>query len=159
MAIPGLLYVPDYIDEATELQLLAAIDAEPWLTALQRRVQHYGYPYDYKARTIDLSMYLGPLPSWAAPLCDRLKADGHMDNPEQLIVNEYEPGQGISAHVDVPTCFGPVVCAISLGSSCVIRMSSTDGTQQEPVMLERRSLLVLRDEARFHWRHEIATNK
>jgi len=27
-------------------------------------VQHYGYRYDYKARTIDHSMRLGELPQW-----------------------------------------------------------------------------------------------
>ena len=29
------------------------MDARPWLSDLKRRVQHYGYKYDYRARAID----------------------------------------------------------------------------------------------------------
>jgi hypothetical protein len=53
MAIEGLNYVAGFIDEPAPILLLAAIDREPWLTDLQRRVQHYGDKYDYKARKID----------------------------------------------------------------------------------------------------------
>src|SRR5690349_21415561 len=101
MAVPGLTYVAGYVTEPDEAALLAAVDAEPWLATLKRRVQHYGYRYDYKARTVDPAMFLGPLPGWAQPLAARLVADGHMRSaPDQLIVNEYQPGQGITAHVD-----------------------------------------------------------
>src|SRR5438552_18393239 len=104
MAVPGLRYLPEFVDASQEQELLAAIDAEPWLADLKRRVQHYGYRYDYKAHKIDPTMYLGTLPAWAAPLVDCLSADGHMAVPDQLIVNEYEPGHGISPHVDCPPC-------------------------------------------------------
>ena len=58
----GLQYIPGFIDEPYEAELLAAIDAQPWLGDLKRRVQHYGYRYDYKNRRVDPSMVLGPLP-------------------------------------------------------------------------------------------------
>lgn len=56
--VTGLLYLPDFITAAEEQELLERIDREPWLTDLKRRVQHYGYKYDYRARAIDLSMCL-----------------------------------------------------------------------------------------------------
>src|SRR3954470_3498496 len=100
MAVPGLTYVAEYVAGPDEAALLAAVDSEPWRGDLKRRGQHYGYRYDYTARTVDPSMYLGPLPAWARPLASRLVADGHLAAaPDQLIVNEYEPGQGINAHV------------------------------------------------------------
>jgi alkylated DNA repair dioxygenase AlkB len=92
--IPGLKYFANYIDDAEEAALLQAIDGEPWRNDLKRRVQHYGWRYDYKARTIDPYAYLGPLPTWTKSLVERLIGEGHMSAPDQLIVNEYAPGQG-----------------------------------------------------------------
>ena len=64
--IQGLRYVPDYLDQEAHERLVEVLDGQPWLGDLSRRVQHYGYRYDYKARKVDASLYLGPLPDWAA---------------------------------------------------------------------------------------------
>jgi alkylated DNA repair dioxygenase AlkB len=160
MAIPGLKYVARYVSELDEAGLLAAVDAEPWLSDLKRRVQHHGYRYDYKARTVDPSMYLGPLPAWAQPLAARLVGEGHMPTPpDQLIVNEYQPGQGITPHVDCVPCFGPVVCSLTLGSQSVMELSAVQGGGAEALLLERGSLLVLAGDARYKWRHAILGRK
>ena len=156
VTVPGLKYVTGYVTARDEAALLAAVDVEPWRGDLKRRVQHYGYRYDYTARTVDRSMHLGPLPEWAQLLAARLVADGHMASaPDQLIVNEYEPGQGINAHVDCVPCFGPVVCSVTLGSQCVMELSPVEGGGTEPLLLERGSLLVLAGDARYKWRHGI----
>lgn len=160
MAVPGLNYVAGFVAGSEEARLLAAVDAAPWLHDLKRRVQHYGYRYDYKARKVDPSMYLGPLPDWVQPLAARLVADGFMAAaPDQLIVNEYEPGQGITPHVDCVPCFGPVVCSLTLGSSCVMELSAVEGDGAESLPLERGSLVVLAGEARYKWRHAIPGRK
>jgi len=160
MEVPGLKYVSGFVTAPDEAPLLAAVDAAPWLSDLKRRVQHYGYRYDYKARRVDPSMYLGPLPDWAHRLADRLMSDGHMPTaPDQLIVNEYEPGQGITAHVDCVPCFGPVICSLSLGSPCLMELSAVEGNRAGSLLLERGSLLVLAGEARFQWRHAIPGRK
>jgi alkylated DNA repair dioxygenase AlkB len=160
MTVPGLKYVAAFVPEPDEAALLDAVDAEPWLADLRRRVQHYGYRYDYKARKVDPSMYLGTLPAWARPLADRLVADGHMAAaPDQLIVNEYEPGQGITPHVDCVPCFGPVVCSVTLGSRCVMELSALKGGGAESLLLEQGSLVVLAGEARYSWRHAIPGRK
>src|SRR5438128_7901460 len=99
--VPGLRYLPGYVSPEEHDSLLARIDASPWRDDLERRVQHYGYRYDYNAHRIDLSMRLGDLPAWAIGIAQRLHVDGLFEEvPDQLIVNEYEPGQGIGAHID-----------------------------------------------------------
>jgi len=156
----GLFYIPDLVSVAEEIALLSAIDAQSWLLDLRRRVQHYGFRYDYKARKLVPSMYLGPLPEWTVFLVDRLVSAGHMpERPDQMIVNEYLPGQGISTHVDCVPCFGPAICSLSLGSQCVMDLTSVDADKKTSVVLERRSALVLADEARYKWRHAIAGRK
>src|SRR5262249_7484922 len=64
-AVKGLRYLADFITPEQQDALVRQIDAQPWLGDLRRRVQHYGYKYDYKARAVDVSMRLGPLPEWA----------------------------------------------------------------------------------------------
>jgi alkylated DNA repair dioxygenase AlkB len=160
MAIEGLNYISKFIDEPTQQILLAAIDREPWLPDLQRRVQHYGYKYDYKARKIDMSMYLGELPMWARSIAQRLLSDGYIqDLPDQMIVNEYEPGQGIAAHVDCIPCFGAIVCSLTLGSHCTMKLIEVNGLGTESLLLECGSLLVLAGAARYEWKHGIPARK
>src|SRR5262249_55263565 len=123
--IPGLRYIPDYIVPKEHDELLAEIDQQIWMTDLKRRVQHYGYRYDYRSRSVDASMFIGPLPVWIAPLARRLRDDGlTLDVPDQLIVNEYTPGQGIASHVDCEPCFGNVIASITFGFGCVMNFSS-----------------------------------
>ena len=158
ITIPGLHYAPEYITPAEEAELIAAVDAEPWLEDLRRRVQHYGYRYDYKARRVDASMYLGPLPAWVESVAARLVTTGDMSAvPDQLIVHEYEPGQGISSHRDCVPCFGETICSVSLGSTCV--MLFEDSENRESLVLERRSLLALRGDARYLWKHSIPARR
>src|SRR5262245_18798831 len=115
--IPGLIYVPEYLNADREQDLIEVIDRQPWLTELKRRVQHYGYRYDYKARQVLPEMYLGPLPDWLQSLADDLHASGRLPHlADQVIINEYQPGQGIAAHVDCVPCFADGIASLSLGS-------------------------------------------
>lgn len=57
--VSGLSYIPDFIDSATESALIKTIDTQPWITELKRRVQHYGWRYDYKARSVTNDLRIG----------------------------------------------------------------------------------------------------
>ena len=116
--IPGLQYFPDFLSSEEQTAIWKSVNASPWLTDLKRRVQHYGYKYDYKARLINYSQKIGELPQWSHFICDRIIENGWMKYPDQLIVNEYQPGQGISAHIDCEPCFEETILSVSLGSVC-----------------------------------------
>src|SRR4051794_35507293 len=123
-AVAGLTLVDGYLDSAAQADLLGTVDAEPWRADLRRRVQHYGWRYDYTRRSVDRDQYLGPLPGWAAAVADRLRRDGHTTRPfNQVIVNEYAPGQGIAPHVDCVPCFDDTIVSISLGSACAFTLA------------------------------------
>jgi alkylated DNA repair dioxygenase AlkB len=160
MDIPGLCYLPDFLDETRERVLISLIDRQPWLTELRRRVQHYGYRYDYKGRQVTAEMYLGPLPDWLQPLGRELNERGLMPYAaDQVIINEYEPGQGIAPHVDCVPCFADTIASLSLGSTCVMEFTSVESRAKVPLFLARRSLVVLSGEARYDWRHAIPARK
>lgn len=159
-AIPGLAYVSEYITPDEEAGLIRTINAQLWITELKRRVQHYGYRYDYKARSVTPESYLGALPEWLSPYANRLRADGFFPvPPDQMIVNEYRPGQGIAPHVDCVPCFTDTIASLSLSSPCVMEFTHTETQQRIPVLLEPRSLVILSGDARYRWQHSIPHRK
>lgn len=156
----GLTYLENYIPENEAYRLVQEIDAALWRTDLKRRVQHYGYRYDYKARQARREDYLGPLPELFLELAERLTTEGHFHAiPDQVIVNEYQPGQGISAHIDCQPCFGETIASVSLLSACVMRFASQTSSQQMELHLQPASLLVLKGDARHIWTHAIPSRK
>ena len=157
VGIPGLGVVEDAIDAAEELRLLRVIELAPWSDELRRRVQHYGWRYDYQGRAA--AAPLGALPEWAAALAERLAAEGtFLRVPDQVIVNEYLPGQGIAAHSD-SAAFGEVVASLSLGSAVTMTLTPSGGGDAREVRLARRSLLVLAGKSRSHFKHGIPPRK
>lgn len=158
--IDGLIYIPNFISKVEALNYIKAINEESWLSDIKRRVQHYGYKYNYKFRAIDYSMFLGPLPKWASSMAERLYSEKYIDViPDQLIINEYESGQGIANHIDCEPCFGDTVISISLGSSCIMDFINVKTKQKIEVLLEPGSLVAIRGDARYKWTHGIAQRK
>jgi alkylated DNA repair dioxygenase AlkB len=152
-AIPGFSYIPDYIKTSEESQLTSAIDAEPWDTTWKRRRQLYGAAYG------DTDGARREIPVWAHGLIQRLHAEGISDWPfDQMLINEYFPGQGISLHRDYEP-FDRTVVSLSLLSPCVMDFCSLEGEHRDSMLLEPRSLLVLSDDARYKWQHGIAARK
>lgn len=151
-SVPGLRYLPGYVTEAEERALVAAIDGMPWNTEWKRRRQPYGAGYGGGGGA-------APVPEWGVRLAGRMLADGVTDRPfDQMLVNEYAPGQGISSHRDYAP-FGRTVVSLSLLSRCVMDFRHAATGRKESLLLESRSLLVLSDEARYDWEHGIAARK
>ncbi|MCB1537618.1 MAG: alpha-ketoglutarate-dependent dioxygenase AlkB [Rhodospirillales bacterium] len=159
-AIDGLHYFPDFLAAEEQIRFIENIDQNSWLNDLKRRVQHYGYKYDYKARGVSRDAYIGPLPGWLKPIAQRLYEQGHFSAvPDQIIVNEYEPGQGISAHVDCIPCFGKTIASLSLGSGAMMQFQNIQTGQKAELYLEEGSLVVLSGPARYEWMHAIPARK
>lgn len=155
--IPGLVYLSEFLNEDEEHRVLRDIDRSPWSEELQRRVQHYGWKYDYKAREIDPSMHIGALPRWARELGQRLVESGLLgETPDQVIVNEYRGDQGISPHTDSRS-FADGIATISLLESW--EMNFRLGRDRRKIRLERRSVLVMHGDARYRWKHELPKRK
>ncbi|MEM6811641.1 MAG: DNA repair protein [Pseudomonadota bacterium] len=112
--IDGLEYHSNFISPEEEQDLIGFIDNQEWLNDLKRRVQHYGYQYDYKAKSISVDSYIGEIPKTFNFLIRRLIERNNIQTaPDQAIINEYVPGQGIAPHVDCVPCFGDIILSIS----------------------------------------------
>ncbi|MCZ7484591.1 alpha-ketoglutarate-dependent dioxygenase AlkB [Rhizobium rhizogenes] len=157
---PGIVYFDGFLSAEEESAVAHRLDTGVWSTELKRRVQHFGYRYDYKARAVTEDAYLGPLPLWLSVVAERLVAEGYCRNsPDQVIANEYIPGKGISAHVDCVPCFDDGIVSISLLSACEMVFRDLRGPATCGVLLQPRSGVLLRDAGRYGWTHEIPARK
>jgi alkylated DNA repair dioxygenase AlkB len=154
--IDGLTIVRDFLSAQQQNRLLDVIDEGRWNAELRRRVQHYGYRYDYSARCVRPASDVPPIPDWARQLTRQIYRTGITRQEfDQLIVNEYLPGQGIAPHVDSTSCFDNEIVSISLGSSCVMTFTDATRAEQIDVLLRPGDLQLIKDEARYGWRHQI----
>lgn len=71
-------------------------------------------------RSVDRSQPAADMPAAVQPVLQRLSAQLHGWVPDQLTVNDYEPGVGLSPHIDTHSAFTgersnacAVACAIS----------------------------------------------
>ncbi|KAJ0960156.1 hypothetical protein J5N97_002075 [Dioscorea zingiberensis] len=151
--VNGLWVCRDFLPESRQGWLLSSIHQEGWF--------HGG---SFNQNLLDLFVRAAcfhagedhPLPLdllWREPFFD------------QLIVNVYEPGEGICAHVDLMR-FDDGIAIVSLESTCVMHFtrckeeSEKEGVEEDPsprvpVLLTPGSLVLLSGEARYLWTHEI----
>ena len=151
--IQGLYLTPYFISPQLESDVIQWLDQQQWSTKLARRTQHYGFIYEYKARTAatPTTPITGPL----LEIANIFEMTGVM-TPQQCIVNEYLADQGISAHIDSHT-FGKRIISVSLNADAV--MTFTRGTEQIDIFLPRLSAIMLEGPARNEWKHEIKKRK
>ncbi|KAI8102345.1 hypothetical protein M9435_005949 [Picochlorum sp. BPE23] len=156
--IPGLIVMHDFITVEEEQELLDLIDGGVWDRLARRRVQHYGAKFSYATRTVDTSSNVPRIPEQMSCLLDRITAQGNIsDTLDQITVNEYPVGVGLSPHVDTHSAFGDAIASLSL-SEGVTMVFRRDG-EQRAVYLPRRSLLVMGGESRWAWEHYIPHRK
>jgi len=157
-----------YYKENIELpSILEELDRREWkkITTSEnsRKIQHYGFTYDYAARKS--SNICEPFPECIAALAQQLKdtcvelgivAEGHEFN--QCIVNDYQPGQGISKHIDIKQ-YGPVIGCFTIGSGAMMTFRIPDTNAQVNCYVKENSLYIMSGDARYKWTHEMASRK
>ncbi|XP_066216850.1 alkylated DNA repair protein alkB homolog 8 [Saccopteryx leptura] len=164
---PGLKIVEEIISSEDEKLLLESVnwtedtDNQNIQKSLKhRRVKHFGYEFHYENNNVDKDKPLhGGLPDACDSILEKWLKEGFIRHkPDQLTVNQYEPGHGIPAHIDTHSAFEDEIISLSLGSEIVMDFKHPDGVTV-PVMLPRRSLLVMTGESRYLWTHGITPRK
>ncbi|XP_025925120.1 alkylated DNA repair protein alkB homolog 8 isoform X5 [Apteryx rowi] len=158
---PGLTVVEKVISPEEERRMLESIDwtededtQNAQKTLKHRRVKHFGYEFCYNSNNVDKDK---PLPGGFPGICNLflekcLKRGYIKHKPDQLTVNQYEPGQGIPPHIDTHSAFEDEIVSLSLGAEIVMDFKHPDG-HTVAIMLPRRSLLVMAGESRYLWTH------
>lgn len=145
------------LTQEEESSLIKLIDAQSWDTTLKRRTQHYGFRYDYTSK--EAAEKVQDIPKWCHFIVARLTEQAVLcEEPDQLIINEYTPGQGIYPHVDDVKSFQDGIVSISLGSPIVMDfVNNRNSSIKKELLLTKRSALCLHRDARYQWRHGITS--
>ena len=158
--LPSLTATSDFVTEAEEQALIAAIDAADlapfrfhgWTG--KRRTASYGWSYDFDAGCLRRG---NSLPSWLLPFRGHAAdfAGLSPDGLVQALLIRYDPGAGIGWHKDRAD-FEHVI-GLSLGAPATMRFRRRRGESFEraTIPLEPRGAYHLRGEARHVWEHSI----
>ena len=161
---PGFLYRNDFITEADERNLLAAIadvafsDFEMRGVVARRRVAFFGQSYD--------QMAAAPLPAFLLPLRATIAQWAAVDAQAfaMALINEYRPGSPIGWHRDAPQY--DIVAGVSLLSACRMKFrpyrspaspapKSSRRSASSEIELARRSAYLMTQESRATYEHHI----
>jgi alkylated DNA repair protein alkB family protein 8 len=157
-AVPGLLLYPDFISTSMEEELIHEIDSQTWVVDYDRRLQYYGYRNELEA-PYSLIRFPVPMPPLIYKLSEDLVQQKIVSvQPDQVINNEYVPGEGLRPHKD-RNYFENQICGVSLGSGCIMRYIKISGGDVVDVEVPRRSVYVIQDDARYKWNHSIPPRK
>lgn len=156
--VPGLLLYPDFISISMEEALIHEIDSQIWAVDYDRRLQYYGYRNELEA-PYDLIRFPVAMPSLIYQLSQSLVEQKIVSiQPDQVIINEYAPGEGLRPHKD-RNYFENQICGVNLGSSCIMRFIEISGKGVIDVGMPRRSVYVMQDDARYKWNHSMPPRK
>lgn len=141
IVVPGLTLIENFIHPDEESAILGQFDSDAkWECGINRRVQHYGYRFNYQTLQLDASIDLPTIPPSLIELLQQKienfnstsqEVQSHLHSVNQLTINDYQPGQGIASHIDTECCFGPVIFILSLGSG--ITMTFTESPEGSPI--------------------------
>ncbi|CAL8115936.1 unnamed protein product [Orchesella dallaii] len=153
----GLRIFGEFITKEEEDLIIKNLYVDPTLVSnlKKRTVQHFGYEFRYGTNDVDAGSPLpNNIPDYLKPLVSKMVCCGAFsEEPDQLTVNQYLPGQGIPPHCDTHSCFeGPIV-SLSLGSDIVMDFRQANSVCS--VNLAARSLLVMGSTSRYGCTHGI----
>ena len=120
--LPSVYVLPEFVTQAEEARLLAEVRAAraKWTTVSGRRLQNHG-GLVHKG-----GLVAAPMASWLETLVGRLSATGiyggEAARANHVLINAYQPGEGILPHEDGPL-YHPAVAILSLASPAVVRFS------------------------------------
>lgn len=154
--IDGLTYIENFINDNEEKDLIEFLDNQIWNNDLQRRTIHYGYKYDYfEKNKLDETL---PIPFELFFIKEKI--ENHLNKTfNQIIVNEYNPGQGIYSHIDNINLFDEIIVSLSLNSDIIMDFINTNQNHIEHLLLKKNSIVILQNNARYTYKHGIKARK
>ena len=169
--IPGLYYIEDVNINLEEI--ITKLDKNDWIpitkSSNSRKVQHYGFKYDYTKSNVnvkcdDIPKFLEPLQQKLLRLCEKnfklINQDEDSSNNNykfnQCIVNNYQSSQGISKHIDT-TGYGKVIGCYTAGSGAT--MTFRRYKEKLDLYVKPNSLYIMSGDARYKWTHEMVARK
>jgi alkylated DNA repair dioxygenase AlkB len=166
-SVPGLFYLSDLSDLSEIGGVIRSLDERGGWSGVtesenSRKFQHFGFTYNYASRKIEklpaeeIPDFLKGLQEYLTNVCMGLGITDDTYVFNQIIVNDYQPGQGISKHTDI-AAYGEVIGCFTFGSGAA--MTFRKGDEKQDVYVAKDSLYIMSGDARTAWTHEMAGRK
>lgn len=163
----GLYYFDNFITEQDEKDILKFLEKEnAWFPVAKnkksREVIHYGYEYPYQFTKNTKMKKIENIPKiFEEKILKKLKGIPDLKifdnyNFDQLIINKYEPGEGISPHVDHVKFFDNIIICVTINSGININFTRSSDQKQYNIYVKPRSLYIMSENARYNWSHSIS---
>lgn len=170
--VRGLWCCGGFLQRSEQERLVGAIEAEGWFTRpSHNQAMRFGdlpgwaatlssllYASISSTKNCDLLGTTGPgvpeaPPGHEVPLASNLLE--RVPLFDQMIVNSYQPGEGIGPHVDLAR-FEDGIAVLSLLSASVMRFRKCEKPAEKvDVLLSPGDMILLSGDARYKWTHEI----
>jgi alkylated DNA repair dioxygenase AlkB len=163
----GFIYYPEFISSREESQLLLEIKEIELHTfhfqgyEAKRKVASFGYDWNFEKQVLSKGREIPPSFGW---LIERVASTCSIPQDEiaELLITEYPVGSVINWHRDAPPF--DIIAGISLSSDCTFKLRPQEKSKQTrqaviSVPVKRRSLYIMKDEARIQWQHSTSAVK
>lgn len=156
----GFSIIHDYVTPDQEKKLLKKINESEWVVDYQRRLQYYNYRNEL-FEPYDLIPIPNKIPKYLDQLINQMMSDKIIDQkPDQIIINEYKPGEGLKPHFDRKDYYQNVIIGLSLGSGTIMEFYKNKPIpEKKKIYIPSRSLYIIKDDARYVWKHGIPPRK
>jgi len=160
--INGIFVRNEFVDSDEEKKLIESINLTEWKESQSGRFkQDYGPKVNFKKKKLKINEFKG-LPFYSKFVIDRFKPLPQLDQfiPVELCNLKYESERAacIEPHIDDTWLWGDRLVTLNLMSNTFLTLTSNSSSLKNTfvlIPLKQRSLLVLNDEARYEWFHEI----
>jgi len=164
----GFYYFQNFLSRDEENNIMKFLDdSNNWFFVVpntkSREVIHYGYEYPYqkfgKLKKIqDIPDIFTNIIKKVHDIPDLVTLLDNYDF-DQLIINKYDSGQGISPHIDSTIFFDKIIVCMTISSGTSIEFQELDGNNKFEAYVRPRSLYVMSGDARYKWTHSISKKK
>uniref|UniRef100_A0A6C0LTK8 Fe2OG dioxygenase domain-containing protein n=1 Tax=viral metagenome TaxID=1070528 RepID=A0A6C0LTK8_9ZZZZ len=161
--IKGLWYIKDYLTDSEINMIKEKINNEIEFESItnshnSRRTAHFGYYYLYDRSGLKNAPII---PDFLKDLVNPKRINNKITKYvvsdtctfNQIIINEYTPGQQIAYHIDHVKLFGPIIVCITIGQSIPIKFKYDDNIKE--VNIDEGSMYIMTDAARYKWQHSL----
>lgn len=145
----GLILVENFLNTYEESEIIKNIPETPQISKQNRNsIRRYGSNIPYKNQMIS-----EVIPEYLDILSKKIVNEKYLSiKPNSISINEYLVGNSIAPHIDSKES-GEIITIISLLSGADMLFSLDD--IHHIIHIPARSILQLKDEIRYLWKHSI----
>lgn len=158
-SVPGLFYYENFLNETEILEIKSFLNNIVFekidkSSKNGREVAQFGFSYNYNRSGLSEAP---AIPNILLEIIQKLKNIGISSQGtfDQVIINKYKPNQQIAKHIDHVKLFDNEIACVTIGYTREIVFENTYNGNDYSISPIEGSVYVMKDDARYKWKHGI----